>query len=302
MTQAAECAASDSDRHTNGDDHSVLPVPRPLEPNRETLRRRLDGAAHVLCCLDFDGTLAPIVDEPDAARILPENRRAVEALVDHPAITVAIVSGRELRDLESRVPSSVHLAGNHGLEWLRPEERDGRRVIHPIARAARPRIRHCCGLLDRTLAALPGVNVEYKGLSGTVHHRNAPSGLDRLVETHVRAVVERCGEDRLTITTGKAIVEFTPSIDWGKGRMVELLGRDRPAETVTVFVGDDTTDEDAFEVVEPDGVGILVGESRPSAASLRLESPAAVSHFLTRLDATMTRPAPEAADCDRTTS
>ncbi|WP_247728436.1 trehalose-phosphatase [Halovivax limisalsi] len=293
MTDAIEDAATGSGpRAAETGDRSRSSAPRPVEAHDDALRRSLAEAAHVLCCLDFDGTLAPIVDRPDEARMLPANRRAIKALVDRPHVTVAVVSGRELGDLESRVTSSVILAGNHGLECSRPNEArtGGQRTVHPIARAARPRIQYCCGLLSRTLSGFPGVSVEYKELSGTVHYRNAPPGLEPVVDARVRAIVDRYGAGKLDVSAGKAIVEFTPSIDWDKGSLVELLQRDSPAGTVTLFVGDDTTDEDAFEVVEPDGYGILVGDPRPSAASLRLERPAAVARFVTRLDRTLVRP------------
>ncbi|WP_254862647.1 trehalose-phosphatase [Halovivax gelatinilyticus] len=264
-------------------------IPAPVDTVMDSLVERFERAPHVLCGLDFDGTLAPIVDEPGAARMTEANRRIVETLSRNPRVTVAIVSGRGLDDLRPRIEPPVLLAGNHGLEIDRPTAQPGenssyRRAIHPIAARASREIATCCGVLETTFADVPAVAVEHKRLSGTVHYRTAPDSLSGVIESRVRETLDQLCGDRVRVSTGKSIVEFAPAIEWGKGSVVELFERECPPDTLSVFIGDDRTDEDAFEIVEPDGVGVLVGPTRPSRGSVRLETPDQVPIVLRAID------------------
>ena len=90
--------------------------PPPLSERLPAVRERLEDAPQLLVCLDFDGTLAPIVERPDEARPLPENEDAVAALAANPAVTTAVVSGRALADVRERIDGPNVYAGNHGLE------------------------------------------------------------------------------------------------------------------------------------------------------------------------------------------
>ncbi len=281
-------------------------VPAPFDEHVETVERRIRRSRHVLCCLDFDGTLAPIVSDPDAARILQPNRQALERLVNNPAVTVAIVSGRGLDDLGDRIEATVRLAGNHGLEIIRPietvEGTELKRAIHPIAASASGAIATCCGILSAILDPIPNARVEHKRLTGTVHYRDVPEPARPIVISHVREIVERLGGRSLSVSTGKSIVEFGPAFDWGKGGAIELFQRECPRETMTVFAGDDTTDEDGFETVEPDGIGVLVGSPRASHASLRVDDPESLVDLLDVLDEATDRTADRLTGCDRPTS
>ena len=98
----------------------------------DPLRRALEALARterLLVALDFDGTLAPEVDQPDAARALPEAHAAVERLAALPATRVALVSGRSVTDLEqvSRFGDEVLLVGSHGIELRLDDRTRGRR-------------------------------------------------------------------------------------------------------------------------------------------------------------------------------
>ena len=254
--------------------------PRPVEANRERLRSRLTDGSQVLCCLDFDGTLAPIVEDPDAAAPTPENEAAVAALASEPAVTTAIVSGRALADVRERIDGPETYAGNHGLEL----QRDGSVSVHPVARKRAARLERVCTALETVLDPVPGCRIENKRLTGTVHFRSVPPAARPIVEDRTRSVVERFGGDALELSTGKRILEIEPSIPWGKGNAVSLIRAELPSDAVPIYIGDDVTDESAFRVVEPEGVGIRVGGDEPSAASYRLDDPDSVARFLEWLE------------------
>lgn len=248
---------------------------RPLFENVETVRETLESAPQLLACFDFDGTLAPIVDDPDDARPRADAQRALVALAGNPNVTTAVVTGRALSDVRTRIEGPTIYAGNHGLELARNDSI----AIHPIARKRASRLTAICATLEVVLESVPGTRIENKRLTGTVHVRSVPPELHHLVERFTHAIVERFSGGDLEVSGGKQIFEIGPSIPWGKGNAVELLAADHPPGTVVCYIGDDVTDESAFRAVEPDGIGIRVGDGE-TVASRRVESPAEVARFI----------------------
>ncbi|WP_152415773.1 trehalose-phosphatase [Halovivax asiaticus] len=286
---------------TGDPDGTAVGYPDLLNRDRAEVISTLRSGSHLLCCLDFDGTLAPIVDDPDEATLPPATERVLARLHDEPDVTVAIVSGRSVLDLRSRVELPVTLVGNHGLERLdrasadtRGPDRSGstesvagafRPVVHPLAAAAVPRIEACAATLETVLAPLPNIRVESKRLTGTVHYRTAPAPVAQLCRQLTVDVVERFGDERLSLSHGDEIVEFGPAIEWGKGDAVELLRNEHPRGTRILVCGDDTTDEDAFRALRRSDVGVRVGDRTRSTARYRTDSPRTVREFLDQLAA-----------------
>ena len=256
--------------------------PRPLDEQLPRVRDTLADASRLLICLDFDGTLAPIVDDPDTAMPTEHNRNAVATLAETPSVTTAVVSGRALSDVRERIDSPAIYAGNHGLELARV----GDVSVHPVAREYAARIGRLCTILEVALASVPNCRIENKRLTGTVHFRSVPPAAVPTVRRITRDIVDRIGGDALEISPGKQILEIGPDLAWGKGDTVEVIAADEPSETAVIYVGDDVTDESAFRAVEPDGIGVRVGGDEPSSASTRVTSPAAVADFLSWLGST----------------
>lgn len=255
---------------------SVQTPPRPFEQAVDTVRTAVRDSKALLLCLDFDGTLAPIVEEPTAALPKPANEAAVSSLAAHPRVTTAIVSGRALADVRGRIDGPAIYAGNHGLEL----ERKGSIDVHPIAQKRTRRMATVRSLLERTVGTVPNCRVENKRVTVTVHCRSVPESLRPIVHQRTHEIVDRFGDETLEILAGKRVLEIRPAISWGKGNAVELIEADLPPETVSVYIGDDVTDESAFRVVESGGFGVRVGEADPSAASFRVDSPDHVASLL----------------------
>ena len=238
----------------------------------EEIRERLRRADGLVLCTDFDGTLAPIVEQPDEAAISPGNRDLLRTLGEHDAVRVGVVSGRALDDVRSRVElPSLAYAGNHGLELARPgSDRD---VVHPIAARRRPLLATVCDEIGARLSDVEGCFVENKSITASVHYRRAPSEAVPRVRETVGEVLDEMASGRLHAEHGKAVVEIHQAIPWNKGAAVSLLrgSSARPA----VYLGDDTTDETVFERFGREDVGIHVGDG-PTAASYRIEEQAAV--------------------------
>lgn len=250
-----------------------------LRPETD-LGDRLRAARGLLLCTDFDGTLTRIVDDPDAPEITDANRESLRRLAASPRVEVAVVSGRALDDLRDRVGlDGVTYAGNHGLEL----HRDGRTTVHPVARSHRNGVETVRDAVVERVGDVQGVVVEDKDLTVTVHYRNAPADRRDEIRDAVFEAVARHAPDRVRTSTGKAVVELRPAVPWDKGSVVRLLAEDVGASWLPVYVGDDTTDEDAFRALAGvGGVGVRVGDE-PTAASHRLPDTAAVERLLSWL-------------------
>jgi trehalose 6-phosphate phosphatase len=237
--------------------------------------------------LDYDGTLTPIVTDPAAAYLSPAMRQILTALVHHPRYQVAMVSGRALADLRERAEGlALYLAGNHGLEIAGPEIA----YSHPEAVQLQPQLRTLAQDLQQELETIPGAWVEDKGLTLTVHTREVPTAYIPLVQRRVLRLLRSALEARaLALRTGKAVLEVRPAIKWDKGGalrwIVDHMCLSQSASGMfPVYIGDDETDEDAFQALGTAGLGILVGCDRlSSAAHYYVESVEQTMQFLAML-------------------
>jgi trehalose 6-phosphate phosphatase len=236
------------------------------------LIQALDVAAatpRLLVTSDFDGTLAPIVNDPASARALPAAADALIALADLSGTDVALVSGRALgvlRDL-SAMPPSVHLVGSHGAEF-------NTGFAHAYDEELLARI---VAELDAIAADRPGVTVETKPASVALHVRNAS---DSDGEAAFAAARDASAAWDAHITTGKAVLEFAV-VTTDKGEAVDIL-REQTSATAVVFLGDDVTDEKAFHRMRDGDIGVKVGPG-DTAAAFRIDSPEDVADVLGHL-------------------
>jgi len=246
------------------------------------------AASHILLLSDYDGTLTPIVSRPEEAILSPEVRDKLSALAGKPAFSIGIISGRSLSECRAMVGiEGIYYAGNHGLEIEGP----GLKFTNPAAEAARAEIKSLVSQLSDELAGIGGVIIEDKGLSLSVHYRMVKEGeVNGVAEIFRRVTSPRLSEGKIRVTSGKKVWEVRPPIDWHKGKAVEVIVKELQAmlkceRLLTIYLGDDTTDEDAFRVVHrPQGWSIFVGGENPSSnAEYFLNSTSEVVTFLSRL-------------------
>lgn len=263
-----------------------LPAIRELSSALEAFSRIEDalGGRRPALFLDYDGTLAPIVDDPARAFPLPGMRELLERL--RGLCPLAVVSGRDLERVRDflRV-DGIWYAGSHGVRIREPDgtEHERARDFLPAVDRAEERL---SSLPDR----IPGVEVERKRFGLAVHFRGTRGGRESEVEEAVDEIAREDG--RLKKSAGKKVFELRPDLDWDKGSalrwILQVQGLD-VARYLPLYVGDDVTDEDAFRVLasgDPDGIGIVVrGETdeRPTRARFSLADPEAVRRFLERL-------------------
>jgi trehalose 6-phosphate phosphatase len=258
--------------------------------------QRVANTPRLLIASDFDGTLAPLANEPLAARMLPAAQVAVDALTRLPGVTVAFVSGRSLVDLklisEHTDDSSILLAGSHGAEFWFPGVGDVEPDEDPADMALRDRLR------EHAVAAtsdLPRVFIEPKTFGFGVHTRTADAATAELANERVDAIVA-AEAPQWRRRTGHNIVEYAFRHE-GKDSAVAAL-RERVDATCVLFAGDDITDEDALSSLGPEDLGVHIGAS-PTAATLSVADIPAFAEFLSelaRLRAAAFAAAPSAPD------
>lgn len=243
---------------------------------RKELADRLGIVPRLLVATDFDGTLAPICARPEDVKLPAEAHAALAALAAHPGVRVAVLSGRNLADLISRtdLPRAVH-AGNHGLEI----QGGGMDYVQPQALAARPVLDAAVLFLRETLQGLPGIFIEDKGLTLSMHYRLA----DPADIPHVETAAVACAARFPTLKRhrGKMVVEFRPDVPWDKGYALKRLlkGLGLPA-AAALYMGDDTTDEDAFAALNGLGTSFHVGQNPQTRARFQLRDTDDTAEFL----------------------
>lgn len=239
---------------------------------------KIRSARRITLFLDFDGTLTPLRRRPeDVEPLRAELRRLLARLSRHRKLVLYIISGRALGDLRKLVPlGGIRLLGLHGWEGRRTQALSRERRL---LRRARQMLRQ--GLGERSQ-----VWVENKGLGVAIHYREASPKAVRLARPLVRDVA-RSFSPHLRLMNGKKVWELLPSAILGKGPAVEALLDGSAKTTLAVFVGDDTTDEAAFEAL-PKGLTIHVGKNRRTKACYRLRNPQEVRQFLERLEGELT--------------
>jgi trehalose-phosphatase len=255
-------------------------IPSALEHIQEIAGR----SGRLAIFLDYDGTLTPIVSQPQKALLPNSMRQTIRELAAR--TPVAILSGRDLDDIRQRVDlDTIIYAGSHGFDIAGPGE-----LRKQVAAEFLPSLDLAEKELEKAVAGILGARVERKRFSIAAHYRNVKEGDVPKLEGAVRDVAARHRE--LRRMEGKKVYELLPDIDWDKGKAVlwllETLGLER-AKVRPIYIGDDRTDEDAFRALGQCGAGILVSEQpRPTAASYSLKDPTEVERFLRGLVATPT--------------
>jgi trehalose 6-phosphate phosphatase len=259
---------------------------RPLFDDIDKVASRIAQAPHVILFLDFDGTLAVIAEEPALAGLSPHMDRVLRSLAENPHVSLAVISGRERADLQNRIriPGLIY-AGNHGLEI----NGHGFIFVEPTAAQCADAIKEIAAEIARRVHDIEGALVEDKGLTLSVHYRIVPDDRVDDVRKAVHAVLASSNHPFQLITGDKAY-EIRPRTYWNKGTAIEWIRQqlDKPG-ALAIYIGDDTTDKDAFAAL-PDGITIKVGNSPgETAAQYLLEDPAEVRKFLEWLDAELRR-------------
>jgi trehalose-phosphatase len=255
----------------------------PMKPNAlekwPQIARQVRTARHIILFLDFDGSLVPLRELPEQARLGPDGRRILTRLARHPRITAVIISGRQRDDLRRRVNVSGALyLGLHGWEGSNSavRKKSMQRRLRPVAR-----------MLARQLGQEPGIRIEDKEAAIAVHYRGAHRNAIRRAQRTLRAVLKAFPAD-LHCVRGKSVWEIMPRAIQGKNTAVQKVLDACPFAPVCIYIGDDHSDEKAFAVL-PQGLTVRVGPTQQTRARFRLRNPGEVMRFLNALEGTVSQ-------------
>ncbi|MFP5072648.1 trehalose-phosphatase [Pseudonocardia nantongensis] len=239
---------------------------------------RLAAVPGLLVALDFDGVLAPLVDDPSTSRPLPGSADAVRRLAAQPRTTVVMLSGRGCDDLAavSGFGPPVHLVGSHGAEFdAELSALLGRGGL--LTEAQQERREALLAGLRELVGATPGARLETKPAGAAVHVRGMDPAAGSALLERVEAEWVR---DDVDATAGKDVLDLAV-LRTTKGSAVATLREHLDADAV-LFAGDDVTDETAFRVLRADDVGIKVGDG-DTAAGFRVGDPEELAGVLAGL-------------------
>ncbi|KAL9253135.1 putative trehalose-phosphate phosphatase H [Drosera capensis] len=242
--------------------------------------------------LDYDGTLSPIVDDPDRAFISDTMRRAVRNVATH--FPTAIVTGRCRDKVYDFVRlAELYYAGSHGMDIKGPAKgskyiKGSQTVFFQPAGEFLPMIDEVYKVLQEKTRSILGAYVENNKFCVSVHFRRVDEKKWSGLANVVRLVLKEY--PKLQLNQGRKVLEIRPIIKWDKGKalefLLESLGFANCTDVFPIYIGDDRTDEDAFKVLRDrgQGIGIVVSKvPKPTLASYRLREPSEVMDFLQRL-------------------
>ncbi|MFA5144723.1 MAG: trehalose-phosphatase [Candidatus Omnitrophota bacterium] len=245
---------------------------------KELLRNRF-----ILLLLDYDGTLAPIVDTPRKAIIPKGAKELLQKLSSKPYCKLGIISGRSLQDLKNIVGiEGIIYAGNHGLEIESPKMK----FESQVSARSKSIMRNVAEDMRKRLSGIKGALIEDKGLTLSIHYRLVDKGDMPALEKVVSEVTgPYTAPGKIKVNSGKKVYEVRPSVKWGKGRVVLwLFARQQfisgEKNVLPVYIGDDITDEDAFSALKNKGLTVFVGKPGSSQANYYLKDTKEVTKFL----------------------
>ncbi|KAK3127751.1 hypothetical protein QOZ80_7AG0577950 [Eleusine coracana subsp. coracana] len=258
----------------------------------ETVLAAANGK-QIVMFLDYDGTLSPIVKDPDSAVMTDEMREAVRGVAEH--FPTAIVSGRCRDKVFNFVKlAELYYAGSHGMDIKGPTAQckhtkaNAGAVMWQPASDFLPVIEEVYHALTVKMESIPGATVEDNKFCLSVHFRCVQEEKWGALDDQVRSVLK--DYPGLRLTKGRKVLEIRPSIKWDKGNalefLLESLGFADSSDVFPIYIGDDRTDEDAFKVLRNmgQGIGILVTKiPKETSASYSLREPSEVKEFLHKL-------------------
>jgi trehalose 6-phosphate synthase/phosphatase len=257
---------------------------RHFEPGEHVLEiaRRLGGLEHLTLVLDYDGTLMPFTDTPDAAQPDDELMELLHALADRPGTKVHIVTGRSRQSMDrwlGHMPLGLH--AEHGL-WSRIRLGEPWTLLRPVQPRLKDKVRP---IFEHFTSTTRGSFIEEKTASLAWHYRLATadfveqSDFGEQQSKELRLLLaELLSNEPMQVLSGAKVVEVRP-MGVNKGVVVPLLMADASGQARTVAIGDDRTDEDLFAALPASAITIRVGDG-PSIAQHRMVDVSDVRLFL----------------------
>jgi trehalose 6-phosphate phosphatase len=246
----------------------------------DAIAKHLEGK-RVMVFLDYDGTLTPIVEDPDKAIMCDHMRGIVASCASR--FTTSIVTGRSREKITNFVKlDSLCYAASHGFDIVEPHGTNSEAT--QAAENFLPCLAQTRTILEQALVGIDGAFVEDNKYALSVHYRQCKDHAE--VVPHLRSLVENtllASPEQLRMSTGKCVFELRPAMEWDKGKAVEYLMSKHGFDDscVCLYIGDDVSDEAAFKTIGENGISILVSDvPKETYAKYYVKNPDEVGSFL----------------------
>lgn len=247
------------------------------------IKKRL-ASKNIFLFLDYDGTLSSITDHPDKAELSVEVKNILLKVILNPRFKVAVISGRSLKDIKSRVSiKGIMYSGNHGLEIKGPTF-NYKRHVDASFKILLGKIKK---ELHLAFAEFKSVLIEDKKLTLSIHYRLADKkDILKIRKIFHKTIAGYLKQKEIKFRSGKMVLEIVPPIKWNKGLAVSWI-LDRPEISKNnffpIYFGDDKTDEDAFRLLRDKGITVLVGHPKKTNAQYYLNNVIEIGRFIEQL-------------------
>lgn len=242
-------------------------------------------ASHLLLFMDYDGTLAPIVDHPEEAILSPQMRKMLESLSGVNRINTAIVTGRSLEQVKAFVglPNLIYV-GSHGLEI----EGFDIKYTHPGALEMKPMMKDIAGRLKNAFADVPGIVVEEKNFTVSIHYRHVKEAdLEKNRLRLLNIIYPYLEKSQIILSHAIKVWELKPAVEWNKASAMLWLSGHLSASIpyrslVSMYIGDDEPDEVCFKIMRHGGFGVRITENpdEPTRADYYLRNTNELYQFM----------------------
>lgn len=253
---------------------------RNIWEHTDEIKKIREKIPNLLIFLDFDGTLAPISQTWELTVFSQKTKNVLKKLLRNPSVDPVIISGRSLEDIKRRIgiPGIIY-SGNHGLEW----EFDGKYEKINLSNKAKKVLAQLKRLTGRLKYKYPGVLTEDKIFTYAIHYRLLNTEYISAFRSEIKQIFNKCTGHEISVIEGKKVYDVRPNMSWTKGDFCKFLigkiNRKNIRDSGIIYIGDDTTDEDAFRRLK-DAVTIRVGWKEKSAAKYFLENQKQVVELL----------------------
>ncbi|HVF69517.1 MAG TPA: trehalose-phosphatase [Xanthomonadales bacterium] len=230
--------------------------------SKDIIEKRLKVSFHVLMLLDYDGTLTEFAKKPNHAILPAKTKKILNKLKLIKQLTLGIVSGRGVYDIKKLIGiEDIVYSGNHGLEW------EIENVVYVMPGISETRelylkILNNFGPLEKKYK---GIFIEDKNLTISIHYRMLHKDLrPAFHEEFENFIVPYLQSPLIKLLKNKMVFDIMPNVKWGKGGFINWLISTQKSSPLTIYIGDDRTDEDAFSELK-DAITIKVGSGETEA-------------------------------------
>lgn len=233
--------------------------------NLAEIKKLSNSSEKPIIMLDFDGTLSSLAPTPNEAFLSQNIKKILKECSLH--FPVAIISGRSLSDIKKKIGlKNLIYAGNHGLEWQIGEKINS---VHET-KGSRKLLKDAKQKLKKIHTTYPGVFFEDKRWSVAIHYRKlAPASITGFKKDIAKIIKLLTIDENLQVLKGKKVIELIPNFNWNKGKFAlfvhQYLQNKLKLKLLPIYMGDDTTDEEAFASLKF-GITIRVGRRKTSSA------------------------------------